>query len=70
MVDFYIVWAYNIGTEKEKEKRKWHLIKQYYTEKKKENLITEQKQSIALVEIMGLVLTALQTDFIKIKKDC
>ena len=53
-----------------KEKRKWHLTKQYYTEKKKENLITEQKQLIALVEIMGLVLTALQTDFIKIKKDC
>lgn len=53
-----------------KEKRKWHLIKQYYMEKKKENLIMEQKQLIVLVEIMGLVLTALQTDFIKIKKDC
>ena len=39
-------------------------------EKKKENFIMEQKQLIVLVEIMGLVLTALQTDFIKIKKDC
>lgn len=38
--------------------------------KEKENLITAQKQLTALVEIMGLVLTALQTDFIKIKKDC
>ena len=38
-------------------------------EKKKENLTTEQKQLIVLVEIMGLALTVLQIDFIKIKKD-
>lgn len=62
----YLMLPYNYR----KEKRKWHLIKQYYMEKKKENLTMEQKQLIALVETMGLVLTALQTDSIKIKKDC
>lgn len=53
-----------------KEIRKWHLTKQYYMERKKENLTMEQKQLTVLVEIMGLVLTVLQIDFIKIKKDC
>ena len=41
----------------ETENDEWRSIKQLKQEKKKENLITNLKDLIALAEIMGVVLT-------------